>query len=165
MDSLQKIETCLMELLSEHHTLLEMTLEKKRVLIHGPIHELPSLLAKESPVIKRIQFLEEHRQYLLKDYFKKIGVTQKTTTLSEFIGNISHPGYQRSFAELGSELGKVLCDLKFANDLNNELVEQSMAFIQDTLEVLMEDHQMDMTYGKPLKARTSYGHSFFNNRA
>lgn len=165
MDGLQKMEACLKDLLSEHQTLLEMAFEKKRVLIHGPIHELPSLLAKESHVIKRIELLEKQRQQMLRDYFKEKGLAQSTTTLSEFIEAISHPGYRRCFEELGSHLGKVLRDLKSANDLNNELVEQSIAFIQDSLDVLVGDREQDVTYGQSFKARSSYGHSFFNNRA
>ncbi|MGE6553902.1 flagellar protein FlgN [Exiguobacterium artemiae] len=126
------------QLTAEHAALLELAEEKKQVLIQNDMQRL-SQLVKEEPIhLKRIEQLEQQR------------LTQMgTMTMTEWLQ--THPEDVNSMRRLLQTIGQ----LKVLNELNAELLTQSLHYLNWHLELLIPEAD-DFTYGQSALDRAHF---------
>ncbi|RXT04478.1 flagellar export chaperone FlgN [Ammoniphilus sp. CFH 90114] len=166
MSTLPLLRSCLERLLEEHKELLELAEEKKQVLINGSLNELQIIVAKESQRVNKIKDYDEERQRLVQEFLILKGIRRQDHSLRDCIPLMESQEEQRMFSQLRNELRELLLRLNRINGLNQQLLEQSMSFVQYTLEVLTEDNAPTVTYGNPLNQATAKrsGKGFFDSK-
>ncbi len=126
------------QLTTEHQTLLKMAHEKKQVLIQNDMPRLSQLVKEEAVYLKKIVQLEEQRM-------ERMG----EVTMSEWLQ--THPEDVTSMRRLLETMGQ----LKKANDLNAELLMQSLDYLNWHLQLLIPEAD-DFTYGQSALDRTHF---------
>jgi flagellar biosynthesis/type III secretory pathway chaperone len=152
-------------LLREHQGLLALAEQKKDILVKGDMEALNLLTRDEVGYIHRIERLEKERLEAVRLLAMRAGVSVdevKPDTLLRFAENEEEAQRIRALVE---ELRDTLDRLKKLNDLNKQLIEQSLLFVQTTIELLTESPHVP-TYGP---SHSPYDHggrtSFFDSKA
>ncbi|OIN67167.1 flagellar protein FlgN [Exiguobacterium sp. KRL4] len=126
------------QLTAAHIPLLKLAEEKKQVLIQNDMQRL-SQIVKEEPVhLKRIEQLEQQR-------IEQMG----TMTMTEWLQ--THPTDVDSMRQLLQAIGQ----LKALNELNADLLEQSLQYLNWHLELLIPEAD-DFTYGQSALDRAHF---------
>ncbi|SDH79365.1 FlgN protein [Aneurinibacillus thermoaerophilus] len=136
MSELYKVVGILERLLAEHERMLKLAGYKKEVLIKGDMDELACILQVESRCMNTIQSLEQEREQQISLYFMRQGIHKETCYLSELIELADTPELKENLARCQKRLGDVIAELRTLNRLNQQLLQQSLAFINFTLEEL-----------------------------
>lgn len=130
------------QLTEAHEALLALALSKKEALIQNDMSRLSKIVKEEPVLLKRIATLEQERiEYM------------GTVTMTEWIA--SHPEDVETLRALLATMGQ----LRKANALNAELLEQSLHYIEWHLQLLVPEAD-DFTYGQ-----SSFDRTHFNRNA
>ncbi len=131
----------LMELMKKHiilhETLLQIAMKKTSVLVNKNITELHQLINKEQSAITIIQQVENER---MKVVTQLLGNSSKELTLQSCM-NHCNKSEQEILQTLQNKLLDVIVELKKANDLNQQLTEQSMHFLNISLDMFLPERQ------------------------
>ena len=152
MSSNNLLRQCLESLLTEHEALLDLAEQKKQVLIHGPMDTFSSLVTKEMQRVNRVKNLENARQQLLDESLKMMGIQGPNLSMKEWIGMINDETERQSFSQLRDQLRKVLVTLKQVNDLNLQLIKQSLDYINYSMDLYLGTREKEYFYKKPVNA-------------
>lgn len=169
MSDLYTIVEILEQLIVEHEKMLKLAGHKKDVLIKGNIDELSRILQFESRCINAIQSLELEREKHVSLYLMQRGIRKETCYLSDLIEMAEQPELKQSLSMCQQKLGKIMAELKETNDLNQKLIEQSLEFVNFTLEEMTAPSE-EPTYQNTQKASrpnpyTKPSHGFFDSKA
>ncbi len=166
--SINKVIHGLYQLDEVHLLLLELSEQKKHVIIDNQVNELSHLVNKEKKLIKKVaeyeaQLLQEVTSYL-EDKGYEPGLYMNVSDLRKIVTNAAD---KQSLMDAQSKLMKTIQQLKESNELNQQLIEQSLSFIDYTLDLLSGDPGQDMTYQNPVqnKGRESKVQRIFDTRA
>lgn len=126
------------QLTTEHKTLLKLAHEKKQILIQNDMPRLSQIVKEEAVYLKKIVQLEEQRMTHMGE-----------VTMSEWLQ--AHPEDVTSMRRLLETMGQ----LKKANDLNAELLTQSLDYLNWHLQLLIPEAD-DFTYGQSALDRVHF---------
>lgn len=126
------------QLTTEHKTLLKLAHEKKQILIQNDMPRLSQIVKEEAVYLKKIVQLEEQRMAHMGE-----------VTMSEWLQ--VHPEDVTSMRGLLETMGQ----LKKANDLNAELLTQSLDYLNWHLQLLIPEAD-DFTYGQSALDRAHF---------
>lgn len=125
-----------------YEMVLETAVRKTEAVKKGDIRALDQLLAEEQKLVGSIQLVEVERQRELHRLFPG---KDQLPTLSECIALAS--GDEKILLEKWhGRLAKVLKEMKERNDLNQQLINQSLQFIHFSLNLLQLNPEQ-MNYG------------------
>jgi len=109
--------------------------QKQRAIISGKVAELDSLIQKEAGLVTNLEKLESQRFKLQ----QQLGVHDCTALeMVEWAGR-EYPQLQGEFEETINRLSYNLTRLKAINNHNNELIEQSLQYIESVQAILNGD--------------------------
>ncbi|GEN35045.1 MULTISPECIES: flagellar protein FlgN [Aneurinibacillus] len=134
MNDLYTVIEILERLITEHERMLKLARHKKDTLIKGDIDELARILQFESRCINTIQSLELEREKHISLYLMRRGIRRETFYLSDLIEIAGSPEIKRELSRCQKQLGDVIKELQGLNELNQKLIEQSLSFVNFTLE-------------------------------
>lgn len=167
--STEHIAADLERLIGLHRELARIAEEKKQVLIQGDMERLTRVLQTESQVYKQASAAEESRQRETASFLAAKGVRQTGKsgewTVSDLIKLVFNAEEKRRLMKLQTELLGVIRELQEANELNRQLVEQSLAFVNNTLDFITESRQQEITYSHPGKQQAGTRKGFFDQKA
>jgi len=109
--------------------------QKQQVIITGEVKALDSLIQKEAGLAANLEKLESQR-YQLQQKFGLHGST--ANELVEWVGQ-EYPQIKGKFEETVNRLSYNLGRLKAINNHNNELIEQSLQYIESIQAILNGD--------------------------
>jgi hypothetical protein len=132
-----------------------ISFEKTDLIINNRIQKLEEATMNEETLINEISFLEEEREKLLDNW----GVG-KDTSISDVIEKI--PGEKEDLVELKDKLSHELEELYLRNALNNDLIRDSLEWIDFNMNLITNNSQTPTTYGKGNKE--SGGNSIFDRK-
>lgn len=163
--SIEVIIQSLTELTSIHENLNSISEEKTEVVKEGSVDKLQQLLSKERKQILILEKAENKRQELVEKWFseQKLPLNDMTIThMLEIITN-EHDANRLEHTTIG--LTKAITKLKQQEQLNQDLIRQSMQFVQMSLD-MMSPTIKNMNYGKG-KDRDTEGskRSVFDSKA
>lgn len=116
--------------------LIEFAQNKKQAIVKNDTALLQSYLSEENEIIGRSQRLSKERDKLLGDIAFVLNVKKNTVTLSELIDLINSPQDKERLISSKERLISLLNDLKQINDLNEELINCSLEYIDYSMNIL-----------------------------
>lgn len=131
----EKIEASLKDILSLHEDLLQLSFEKKDILIKGDTDQLRVITSKEQKYIKAIQKKDQELQLNCNNF---LGNESTQTTLNDVIKMVDDQT-KEILMEIKQKLVEVLGLIKTQNDTNQQLINQSLQFIEVSLDLLKPD--------------------------
>ncbi|TDF93511.1 flagellar protein FlgN [Paenibacillus piri] len=133
-----------------HDTLLVLAEQKKQVLVRNDVEQLTQLVSKENKLIKQIGELDRQRvevigQFLIEKGYKpnpKVTVSD----LTKIIFNIDE---KKQLLGLQKQLMGTIRKLREINQLNQQLIEHSLSFIDYSLDLIAGPPEDDVLYQNP----------------
>ncbi|OKP85571.1 MULTISPECIES: flagellar protein FlgN [Paenibacillus] len=146
--------TTLLELLERldeaHIQMLDLAAFKKQTIMDNKVDGLIDILNRESKLMKLIEQLEEQRAQAAYAFLQGVGIRSNLNlNLSELSRLVFDPEDKSRLLHIQQKLSGTLRRLKQANELNQKLIEQSLTFIDYSLDLLVGRPNQDFTYHHP----------------
>ncbi|RCX19084.1 FlgN protein [Fontibacillus phaseoli] len=150
-----------------HANLLEMMEQKKQAILNRNYEELMSTLSLESKMVKAIEECEKELLGVAQEFLYSKGIkSQLELTISEILRLVFDPEEKRILDEARKKLGNRLIELKQVNELNQELITQSLSFIDFSLNLMIGGEDDGPIYSPPTSQDRKPTHrSIFDTRA
>ncbi|HEU5139259.1 MAG TPA: flagellar protein FlgN [Bacillales bacterium] len=152
-------------LVSVHKTLNEHAKEKTRVLKEGDIKALEALMKKEEAAAAKLKELEDTRIRRVDEFLSEKEIIGEDVSMSQLL-KFTNPEEERELLEVQSRLMDEIVQLKQQNALNQELIEQSLKFVDMSLH-LFQPNKEPANYRHPDQAKSpgQPGRSLFDSQA
>lgn len=158
----------LSDLHNQHVKLLDVALKKTEALKQNDMKTLDQLLHQETKCIQMIDSIENERirevEMLLNQ--KQI-VTDENPSLAQLL-RFYESDAQEKLYEIQEQMRYTIQKLQEQNELNDELIRQSLQFVNASLS-LMEPTQPTTNYGRPGQQQQANGYqkrsSIFDSKA
>lgn len=157
----------LTELAQTQQELLQCSLRKRDALVNRNIDELAKIIKEEATTVRKMGKLEEERHHQVEDYLKRLGVTADEITLQQLIQILPNQETKAKLQKQADELITTTNELKKLNELNTKLIEDSLAFVEQSIDLITNTEDQQITYGKPnQKGDQKQGsYNFFDKKA
>lgn len=144
--SIAPLLDAMQNLLIAHTNLILIADTKTKLLIEGNIEDLQKLIANERKFIRELERAENERQKASNQYAIDYNLTEENVTVTSLIERLENPVEKMKLEEVAVELVNRITELKRKEDMNHTLIQQSMQFVQFSLDV-MNPNIEKMNYG------------------
>lgn len=138
MTNVEQLVSIVEEMLHEHETLLALAYEKKEILIQGDMKGLEKVTGQELTLIQRIEALEKQRVAWGHQMAQEKGIPFEQLTAGKVAELCQDPALAHRMERITDSFARVMKELERVNDLNGQLLRQSLAFVQMTLDAITE---------------------------
>lgn len=114
----------------------QLAIQKTEVIKSGDFNDLNNLIIEEKKHIQAIQKIEKKLFNETEHFLKLYGITSEKLTLTDCI-EISSNEEKQILIEKKSDLAELVIRLKQQNSLNQQLLEQSLQFVNISLDMLL----------------------------
>ena len=149
--------TNLIEILNEqterHTELLGLSNEEKDAIVQNDIDTLQKLVNLKNIVISQNNKLEKKRLSLVADIAEVLALKDKDIDIKALADMLEGKPEQAELMEAGKKLRDVVIELKEINDLNKELLENALGFVEYSLNALrsvISPEPAEVPIGKPV---------------
>ncbi|REE84478.1 FlgN protein [Paenibacillus taihuensis] len=133
-----------------YRQLLDLAKEKTPYLVHNQVEHLNLALQQERKLVKAAEELEQQRMRLCGQYFTGLGMLRyKGGKISEMIRTVTSPRDKQQLTDLHNTLTSLLDDLQRVSQMNQQLIMQSLKFIDYSIDLMMDDPNSDVVYQHP----------------
>ncbi|MGG0474684.1 flagellar protein FlgN [Priestia aryabhattai] len=153
---MREIQTVLEKQVTLHKSLSVIVKEKTNFIIKQDVKALTASLQKEQSHIAAISALETKRI----EAMEKSGHAARS--IEEIAGSFSEYSILIPFQK---QLIDIIQDIKYANDLNNQLLTQSLQLIHTELDLLIPSKREDSFNYTKINNRSFQSNSIFNSKA
>lgn len=163
--SVEAIIGTITRLISVHQDLNQLAKKKTEIIKDGEIEKLEILLKEEGALVLRLKELETTRSGHVRDFLSHKGILAEDRTLAQLAMLVS-PGEKEELLGLRQRLTDEIAVLKQQNKLNQELIEQSLQFVNVSLGLLQPEVE-PVNYERPGRTDpvVKKGKSMFDSRA
>jgi flagellar biosynthesis/type III secretory pathway chaperone len=144
-DNWQQLTTLLTDSLQVYRAILELSRQKRDILVAANAKELEIITGKEEALILQAGKLEGLRQNVLQELSSALMVSVADLTLMQLI-DLADPATSQQLAKLQAEFAKLTGELAPINDLNARLLQQALTYINYNVNILTQN-AMGPTYG------------------
>ncbi|CAM4476866.1 hypothetical protein FHS16_004709 [Paenibacillus endophyticus] len=149
-----------------YEQLLEIEIKKKALIMKNDVLPLNVLTQKEKLLAANAEKLEQQRVLLTVRYIKEIGFRIRSGVLSELIKAVTIPNEKEELTLMHGKLAKLLTELKQTNDLNQQLIQQSLDFLDFSIGLMVDDPNEDLVYKHPMNQQAgNRRNKIFDSRA
>ncbi len=120
-----------------HRVLLDISTQKKDVLIYNDVSALNGIVLREEGLVQRARELETQRQRITQVIAGDLGIEQKDLTFAQVIKLCDEP-LKREFAALKSELSDIVTSLGQANEANKKLIKTHLDYTSFCIRLLTD---------------------------
>lgn len=149
-----------------HRRLLELSEHKRTAIIGNEVEKLMQMTQREVKLVRLAEQLEAQRTEAVQAYMRSrnMYVTSAITiqTLSKIAVRLEE---KQALSERREELLRLIGEIKKVNELNQQLIRQSLAFIDFSLDVIAGPSEQEAVYHHPLHEQHSYQRSYFDRKA
>lgn len=124
-----------------YEQLLQIAREKKQVIIDNDVKKLESITKKEKTYVLALVRLEEIRDKIIKHLQDELNI-EVVEKLDDIINALDTKWSTRAIIEK-KKLISLVSEMKKENQENQQLIEQSLDYINFNLSMLTEDSQVD----------------------
>ena len=149
--------TNLIEILNEqterHTELLGLSIEEKDAIVQNDIETLQKLVNLKNIVISQNNKLEKKRLSLMSDIVEVLALKDKDIDIKALADLLEGKPEQAELIEAGRKLRDVVIQLKEINDLNKDLLENALGFVEYSLNALrsaISPEPTSVPIGKPI---------------
>lgn len=128
IDTLKKEYGC-------YKDMLELSKSKRKIIIEGKVADLDKIVKLEQNMILNIGQLEKKREEEVAKLCDALGVTGGQITVSE-LAEALQADQRNELEKVQNELQELLYELKAVNDLNGELLKQSIEYIDYSINLI-----------------------------
>ncbi|GAA4718659.1 flagellar protein FlgN [Brevibacillus fulvus] len=166
MSWLAELSPILDNLLRLHQALYTLAIEKRKVLLKNDIDTLNAITLQEQKLIKAIEAAEASRIERVEQLFKERNLPLSQRTLTDLIKSSTNNEEKTKLAAYREEMLRLIDDLRKENELNQQLLQQSLAFVNMSLDFFTDDPVEDFIYKKPVQSATNStsNRSFINRK-
>lgn len=154
--SIAKIIDTLQQQHKLYQQLLELEVSKKPLILVNDVVQLNVVTQKEKILTGQAELLEQNRMLMTARYFIDIGFRYRSGLLSDLIKSVSNSEEKQMLMDMHDTLTGVLLELKQVNSLNQQLIQQSLEFIDFSIDLMMDDPNEDVTYQHPMNQMSGY---------
>lgn len=165
MKFIDKFCEILNEQLALHENLLSLSEEKKEILINGSLARLEQIVKEEHKLIQEVSYLEKDRYAMIRQLAEALRIEVEKITVSFLIEVVQDENDKHRLTKLKDSLEEVVKELGDINELNAKLLEQSLEYIQTTMEIITDDPDQEAVYTNPAKANMRKGRSIFDAKS
>ncbi|SEC34133.1 flagellar protein FlgN [Paenibacillus sp. GP183] len=149
-----------------HEALLELAKDKTPALVHNEVDALNQVVNKESKLMRLIGEAEQQRIQIINEYLLSRGYNPNPQiTISDLIKIIFKAEEKHALSEAQFSLLHVLHELKERNAINQQLIEQSLAFIDYSLDLVMGSSEDEAVYHNPNQQKSGNRLGVFDTKA
>lgn len=134
--SIQHILNTLGKLVEAQMNLLEISKQKTTFVKEGQIDKLQTVLIEERKAIQTVKQVEEKRIQEVNQWFIDHSMPEEEATITGMLENIQDQEAQHALENAATRLAETIVKLKQQEELNHVLFQQSMQFVQLSLELL-----------------------------
>ncbi len=140
-----------LEQLSDRYTALyDIAQDKKQAIISNDYDGLVTVLSRESKLLKVIETEEQGLQVSVQTFLQSKGIKSRLElTITDILRLVFDQDEKQRLIASQRQLGEQLARLKQANDLNQDLIAQSLNFIDFSLNVMIGGMDEEATYLPP----------------
>jgi flagellar biosynthesis/type III secretory pathway chaperone len=163
--SIQSLIETMDRLVQIHLFLLDLSEQKKDVLIKNQVDKLNKIVNKETSLIKEITLLDKQRIEYISEFLVQKGYRPNPSiTVGDLIKLVVAIEDKRALEEKQRALLGTIFKLKKLNQLNAQLIEHSLAFIEYSLDLVLGPPEDDMIYHKPSHQQSTKRSGMFDSR-
>lgn len=127
--------------------LIEISSQKTDVVIQGNIEVLKQLIEKEQQLVAETKKLEQAREQILTQLSNAFGITPEEITLQDLIEHLDQED-KKAFNLVREKLQKTVIQLQYKNNLNQKLLENSLEYVQFSMNLITESGIQGNNYAK-----------------
>lgn len=145
---LDQFEKILTKELNFYKNLLNYSKEKHKSLISKEIDDISLITQKEEGLVHKIRECETVRINVLKEIANEIKVSIEELNITKISQLCENELIKKSLLEKKEELKSILNELQKVNDLNTELIKQSLDIINQTVRMMSNTATNPNLYNK-----------------
>ncbi|PZE19363.1 flagellar protein FlgN [Paenibacillus xerothermodurans] len=149
-----------------HDTLLELAEQKKHVLIHNDVEKLTQIVTKENKLLRQVGDLDQQRVEVIGQFLMEKGYKPNPkVTVSDLTKIIFNVQDKRTLLGLQKQLLGTIRKLRELNQINQQLIAHSLAFVDYSLDLIVGPPEDEVVYQHP--QMSTYGskrNSLFDGR-
>ncbi|AVQ99874.1 flagellar protein FlgN [Oceanobacillus sp. M65] len=161
--SIQKVQEALNSLVKLHEALLEISREKTEVIKEGKVEKLQSILVKERKRIRELEQTETARIQTVEAFVKE-HPSVSDPSITSLLEHLDKEEEKTELEASAISLTEAITKLKQQEQLNEALINQSMQFVQLSLD-LMNPSLKNLNYGEGKAASSAGKRSVFDSKA
>lgn len=162
--SIQPIIKSLEELIYIHESLIDISVQKTEVVKDGTVEKLQSLLIKERKLVQALEQAEAKRQSEVEEWSLQNNIPLENATITGILEAISDEQAKADLETTAINLTTIVTKLKQQEQLNQTLIQQSMQFVEISLD-MMQPSIRNMNYGGKETVSNSSKRSVFDSKA
>lgn len=152
--SVNQLIKAIEQLTDFHQQLLSLSKNKTEAIKESDNEQLVKHLTKERQVIQKVERLEQARVKLVDQFFTKRDIQSDERTITELLQALPDKEDQKVLEKSVAQLIQLIVALRENEQLNNELLQQSMQFVQLSLDMIQPQTQ-HIHYGEQAKTKRS----------
>lgn len=145
--SLNTIIESMEKLVKLHESLLAISEQKTEVIKAGSMDELQPLLVKERKHVQALEQMEKTRQQEVEYWFKENNLKSSDKTVTAMLALLEDQEQQQILESVTVQLTNSITNLKRQEQLNKALIQQSLQFVELSLD-MMSPSLNNLNYGK-----------------
>ncbi|MCQ6563556.1 flagellar protein FlgN [Paenibacillus mendelii] len=149
--SVQPIIEILQQQEEVYRQLITTAEQKTPVLVNNDLKQLNIIMKQERALVKKAEELEKLRYQMTYSYFAKLG-TRYRYKLVDLIQVVYVVEEKKSLMRFHTDLNALLSTLQTKNELNQQLIQQSLSFLDYSLDLLVDYPNEEYTYQHPQQA-------------
>jgi flagellar biosynthesis/type III secretory pathway chaperone len=163
--SVQSIIETIEKLTSLHQQLIKLSEEKTTIVKEGAVDKLQAILIKERKYVQQLGQVEEKRKTLVDTWFSERKLSLEEATVTNMLQHLTDDKEKQEVEESAVRLTEAIVKLKQQEQLNMALIQQSMQFVQLSVDLLSPSLK-NINYGnKSEKDQSGENRSVFDSKA
>lgn len=140
------------QLTVQHEKLLEISQNKRKAIRESNTDSLVKLLTEERQLVQKLERLELARSQVVNQYVTEQGIEKNDITISEVLELVQDQELRWTLEKLVAGLIDLIVELRESEQLNKELLQQSMQFVQLSLDMIQPQAE-NISYGEKAKLK------------
>lgn len=166
MSHVNSIIRSLAQMTNLHEELITLAEEKKDAIIQNDVNQLSSIMTRETRISKRIQAEEVNLQESSMNFLQEKGIRSKLKlTVSEVMRLVFDVNERESLSYERNRLVETINRLKLLNERNQELIKQSLSFIDFSLNMYIGAEDYGFYQPDPKQVTVNKSNRLFDSRA
>ncbi|PWW08359.1 FlgN protein [Paenibacillus cellulosilyticus] len=158
--SVQVIIEILQKQSEVYERLIQLADEKTPMLVRNDVQQLNAIMLQERKLVKRAEELEVSRFTHTNIFFSNMRSHYRLGKLSDLIKAVTNADEKVALTQYHRLLTDLLAELKRKNELNQQLIQQSLSFLDYSIGLLVEDPSENYIYKNPMS--TGYGQTTYS---
>lgn len=160
---MNEIIKSLENLVALHDELLQFSERKTEIIKEGSIEKLQKVIVKERKLVRQVEQAEKERSSLVEAWYVANNLPLEEATVTDMLEKTTDKIETAALEEVTIKLTKAITNLKANEQLNMALINQSMQFVQVSLDLLSPSLK-NLNYGDQSEGEEP-GRSIFDSKA